>query len=80
MRFFIKYIIPAVALAGFFTVYYLTGSWKISLVILGLLFIGIVWVLKFETGLLNKGEDAKTIYRQKKKMHEKKVKDNPALR
>ena len=83
MRSIIRCIIFFIGPAGLVTVYYFTGSWKISLIILLLLVGYLAWVLRFELGITRPETEKKTIeemQRRQKKKHLKKTEDNPTLR
>lgn len=78
-----KYITISLTVIGFIGVYYFTGSWKWSLLILAAIAVYLVWGIGFELGFLNsksRKERIEKMHRQMKEEHLKRTEDNPTLR
>ena len=78
-----KYILASLAVSGFIGAYYLTGSLKWSLLLLAATGVYVIWVIGFESGLLDTKsgkERIEKMNRQMKEDHIKRTEDNPTLR
>ena len=73
-----KYIIVLLGIAAFAGVYYLTGSWKWSLIILAVSGVYLAWVIGVE--LKHSKENTERTQQRMKKEHIESTKDNPTLR
>ncbi len=73
-----KYIIALLGIIFFAGAYYLTGSWKWSLIILTVLGVYLAWVIGVELKLSK--EKAERTQQRMKKKHIESTKDNPTLR
>ena len=77
-------LIVIVGLVIFSTVYYFTGSWKLSLIAVPLMSAYLIWIACAELGLCRSKEERerteKEMYGQSKRAHEQTAKNNPTLR
>ena len=74
----IKYIIALLGIAAFAGAYYLTGSWKWSLIILAVLGVYLAWVIGIE--LKHSKENTERTQQRMKNEHMENTKDNPTLK
>jgi hypothetical protein len=78
-----KYIIIAIGLIIFGLAYYLTGSWKISLLAVGFVAIYLIWTIGFELGFFDYKQrlrDFDEDFESIKNKHIKDTENNPTLR
>ena len=78
-----KYIIPGISPIILVALYFLTNSWKISIVGSIVLVGYIFWLIGFELGLLNSKESRERLeanHKQMKERHSKETENNPTLR
>ena len=75
-----KYIAAILAVIVFTGTYYVTGSWKLSLIIPVIIIAYLAWLIGIELGLSDFKSKGDKSYRAKKKEHVEKTRDNPTLR
>jgi hypothetical protein len=80
-RYGVALLIIIVSTVAFIAVYHLTNSWKLSLVILGVLVVYlIVTIGEFIDSIKSSKEQSEKDFKSIKKRHIEKTKNNPTLR